>query len=425
MNNSLIKLGPILLLWTFTAFSQNLNITFENDNNVMVQMEMSDTIGNSLNIDGNGNVNVVTSKLIEDLGNDLGLQNTGTAPLLNFIKSVDSVSSATLEWTIQNDAVYCLKSGLWEGLIQGSTIIANNQAFNENVIGNGIYELQCSNAFGSSVVEQVTVANYVPPIAPTLSFSATTPTTINAGGSVTFSWTIANSATSCIKSGAWSGNVIANKITNGTHNETIDNINISGNYELQCFNTNGSSDKLPVLISVSGDVVPAFCLSNPDINPAGLQRDETFTVYQNDNGLKQWPVENDSFSITVVKNKYLALKFKTPVDSDQYGDFEGAVSFVTTNQGPLDSGKTFSVSLCPGDFRAELGGCLRHNNNATFSWTNSEIVPGGYAGCQLQDDTTYYFNYINAENAPDFDTTTCPAPDGGSCGKFIVNNSGG
>jgi hypothetical protein len=165
--------------------------------------------------------------------------------------------------------------------------------------------------------------------------------------------------------------------------------------------------------------------SAPDINPANLQRDETLTVYQNDSGGKQWPVNNDTFHITVKTGEYLALEFTTPSDSEPYGDFMGSVSFITTNKGPLTSGYTYSVSVCPGDFSPDLGRCFHSREElSTFSWTTNEDVTARYNGCRLQDDTTYYFNYINAHNEPNLDVSDCPAAPGGSCGKFIVNNSG-
>ena len=115
------------------------------------------------------------------------------------------------------------------------------------------------------------------------------------------------------------------------------------------------------------------------MNPGNLPRDYTYTVYQNETGGLQWPVNNDTFHITVQKGKYIALKFTTPSDNATYGDFMGSVSFVTTNLGPLATGQTFAVSECPGDFRQSLGRCFHSFSElSTFSWTTDEDAASSY-----------------------------------------------
>ena len=159
-----------------------------------------------------GNIDISTTNSAEQIGDGLELSCTGDAPSVNLTKTLNTDVSANINWNLNNDPVYCVKSGQWSGILQGNPLVLNSS---ETVNVNGNYSLECFNAFGSNI-DTETVSNIA--AAPTLSINAT-PAEINTGGTVRVSWNIGNTPTQCTKSGDWptNGLLSASQITNGSH----------------------------------------------------------------------------------------------------------------------------------------------------------------------------------------------------------------
>ncbi len=142
--------------------------------------------------------------------------------------------SANLAWSSTN-ATSCSASGGWSGSKQTS----GTQSVSPT--SSNTYTIACTGS-GGTANQSVTVTVNQPTNMPVVSLNAT-PSSVASGGSSILTW-VAQNASSCIASGAWSGN----KSTTG--NMTITNITTSGAYTLFCTGSGGSASQ-SVTIRVS------------------------------------------------------------------------------------------------------------------------------------------------------------------------------
>ncbi len=246
----------------------------------------------------------------------------------------------------------------------------------------------------------------------------TSATTVVSGGSATLSWTVANSATSCVASGAWSGN---KNPAGGS--QLIPDITASGTYVLTCSNQFGNgSDNVSISVQVT---VPTGCEDTPP--PAGMSEDNdpsSWDAAMPGTGFPGIIGQEGKFIVDV--NKYVALNFTTPNSTtiDQKIVFEEPpptippVGGQTVGQGDM----TITISECPGDFSHHLG---QSNCKVTGLTPNMQYTtenPPGFFRCKLEPNKQYYLNIVHSTNAPNYTPTSCSHPT--RCGVIMnVNNN--
>jgi len=142
--------------------------------------------------------------------------------------SVQTGGSATLSWSSTN-ASGCSASDGWAGTksTSGSESVGPLQSTSS-------FTLTCSSSsLGSS--SRTVVVSVAAPAAPTLNLSAA-PSTVQANGSSTLTWTSSN-ATSCTASGGWSGS----KATSGS--QSVGPLTTTTNFTLSCSGAGGNVQK--------------------------------------------------------------------------------------------------------------------------------------------------------------------------------------
>jgi len=286
--------------------------------------------------------------------------------------SVSLGGSSTLTWSIANNATACTKLGDWSGSLTGGELEGGSLQIS-NITSNATYNLQCSNSFGPSTLESVTIgvvadaatqlvvtiqptdsvvgtsistirveaqdanglidttnnslasisldpnsgtfgavlsgttlANVVNGVAtfsgldintigsgyklninsnaglastttdlfdivnmgsaPTVALTAN-PTTVAFGGSSTLTWSVANNATACTKSGAWSGKLSGGDLIGGTLQ--ITNIASSATYSLQCSNAFGQFNSSVTIFVEAGMAAQLVVTTQPTNTSAG------------------------------------------------------------------------------------------------------------------------------------------------------------
>ncbi|MFK8012161.1 MAG: hypothetical protein AB8B80_08990 [Marinicellaceae bacterium] len=433
---NLNKISKILILTAFVSqasivYSQELKLKYTGGT---VTLPLDQNRNMTIDPDS-GDIDIATSRTAEQIGNSLALSCTGDAPFVNLTKVINGTESALISYSLDNDPVYCEKSGQWSGLIPGNPLVTNSS---ETVTRNGNYTLTCHNAFGSTFDTEV-VSNIAGP--PTVSID-TTPEEVNSGGSVTVSWNINNSPTQCIKSGDWptNGPLAAGQITNGPHSVFIQNVTSNQTYSLECTNGAGSSGLQSATVNIAGGATWPSCSGasaailggNEDrtILAQGLSAPTEYNglfsdIYNNSGtGVPQpWPGSiGSSINLNIEKNKYVAAQFTT---SNQSVDAQFLSQLPSNNEGIPPSGYTVSISECPGDFNVHLNqpACLK--SAATFRWTTTPNPPGP-AGffCELDQNKTYYLNIVHSTNAQNdnYGTSSCLAQTANSCGHLAAQN---
>lgn len=157
------------------------------------------------------------------------------APLVTLTASQASVapgSTTQLSWSTSN-ATSCTASGGWSGSRATSGIETVGP-----LSAAATFTLSCNGAGGSGSAS-ATVAVAAPP---TVSLTASVPI-VNPGQPVTLSWT-ATDATTCIASGAWSGN----QPLSGSF--TTSGLNVNSRFQLDCTGPGGLT-QASVLVSVN------------------------------------------------------------------------------------------------------------------------------------------------------------------------------
>lgn len=244
---------------------------------------------------------------------------------------------------------------------------------------------------------------------------------INSDDSAIISWRIFNNATTCTKSGDWSGLLSGNDVSNGVHSQQIDNIVANSNYGLSCSNDAGASPVQTVSIIVHS--INAICSEQPPI----LNGAEDFTILangtsaadpynglfsdlQSDGLIHPWPgLFGDGIGLSLDKNQYISAAFLV---NDSGIDAQIVSIFPSSTQGPTASATTITISECPGDFSTHLNQS-QCKTNFEILRLSSKITPSGPAGffCELQQGQIYYLNIVHSDNSENdnYETSDCDA----------------
>ena len=262
---------------------------------------------------------------------------------------------------------------------------------------------------------------------PNLSQLTANPTSVLSGGSSTISWTLSGQATSCTKTGDWSGTFVGSDVTDGTHSAVVSNIVTSSTYRLQCSNSTGSSALLSTGVTVTSS---ANCTSQPPIlngaedttilannTPNAGTYDGTFQGFQNNGGATgDWPGSwGESISLSLTTGRYISASFTTN-NLNQSGRFQ--FSTPGNLQGPASAG-AIAISECPGDFATHLNlpKCQKLvGPSGSFKWsTDPSADPNSY--CKLEKNTPYYLNIVHSITPEAYTTSACTSS---YCGILAV-----
>lgn len=406
------------------ANSQNLNLDYQ-DGDITVPLNTS----NAMNINPlTGDVNVSTSYDSSQIGDLLGLQPSGTAPAISFNVVENGTSSATINSTIQNNAVYCNKSGLWSGLLTSNPPTTYVTSDSETVGSNGTnYVMTCANTFGITS-NNASVSNITTVVAPIVNVSAN-PTTVNSGGSSTINWSHQNTPTSC----TFSNDFPANVTINGPYSFVESNITSNKSFQVSCSNSAGSdSDLATVTLNSTGNAWPscggaaaAILNNNEDrtvLAPGSESYDGKYEHFQGMDLSFPWPGGwGDNIHLSLTKNQYIAAQFTTTSTN-----YEAKFQLTAPNsiEGPGPQAKTIVISECPGDFNVHLdqAKCITNSNVLYWSTTPTPSLPNFF--CELEKNKTYYLNIVHSDNSEgdNYQTTDCTTSSSTYCG-ILANQS--
>lgn len=433
MNSIKIIVALTISAITLTGHGQSLNLTYA-DGNTSLPLASS----SSVTIDPvTGDINLTTTDTAENIGTSLGLQPVGDIPDISFNVTPNGTTSATINATIVNDAVYCQKTGLWAGYTTNNPPTNFVTVVSEVVTSNGSnYNLTCANSFGQSTTN-ATVSNITTVITPSVTIN-TDPTSVDSGGNSTLTWSVVNAPVSCTFTGDW-----PTVTKDGPFSFPINSITSNKTYNVSCTNSAGTSAMATASITVNGAGsnswpscagAAASVLNGAEdrhILANGTTNHSTYTgVYEELQGngiINPWPgTWGDLVRLSIDKNKYVAAQFTTDgTNYDAKLNFFGASNF----EGPNPQRKTITISECPGDFNIHVNQTRCRINSNTLYWsTKSTSNPALF--CKLQKNTTYYLNIIHSDNqdvngSPEnnnYATSDCIAG-AGYCGALFSQTS--
>ena len=302
--------------------------------------------------------------------------------------------SATVNWNTAN-AVSCTASngvGGWAG----STIAlpSGSKAITTSTLGSHTFTLTCAGSASgdttvSNVVLNVDSANAVA----ITSFSAT-PSTISEGGSATLSWTTQNASSCTGSSGTGGWSALSISVPNGSADITIGTV---GNYTftLTCSDVSGGQDVVSsvVIVQSAGEECEA---------PALTGNIDTWVNYWG----VDWPAPKFSTdTLTIPRYGYIAHEFNT-------GNVSTSGKIFTIETTVTDGVRLGAISQCPGDFDVAPECDYVWGLGGSLGWATD-----GTIGCQLEPNTTYYFN-LTFTNGVDASSSTCYSS---PCVTFLQN----
>ena len=278
--------------------------------------------------------------------------------------------------------------------IFGTTVNADLIIDSQSIPGSDISSITISPSSGNLFVS--TVPGYIvtrsdseppPPEDVAITSFSASPSVITVGQSTTLSWATVN-ADSCTPSGGaggWSSRTIS--LPNGN---TAITINTVGSYvfTLTCQGASGDPAVRNRTVTVNPEPDPGSDCPTPSLSGIEVDWINLFLV--------DFPMPlYDNRFITIPRTGYYALEFNTGSIMD-----DGKMSSIETTV--TDGVRLGSFSECPGDFDVAP--------ECDFIWGLSGGVrwaTNGRAGaCQLQPNTTYYFN-ITFTDGVNGSTTTC------------------
>jgi hypothetical protein len=239
------------------------------------------------------------------------------------------------------------------------------------------------------------------------------PSTVNQGQNVTFSWS-GRGAWSCEGSGlagtTWNGT----KLPSGSQVVSTASLTPDTTYSVDLECSNGPVlDTANVSLTVNesggggGGGVPQFCVDDGRVPPAGLTQDTTILVSNGSAQTVTWeqvfdlnfPFGNGP-DVAINRDRYASLRFNTGTLST---GTSGRIAFDFTQTFLPTGRKVVTISECPGDFTTLLSNACRVTDlgNGAIRW---EIVTGGGFDCRLQPNTDYYLNILYTQDtAPPYD----------------------
>ena len=280
--------------------------------------------------------------------------------------------------------------------------------------------VECSNPGGTATSNIVTVTvEEADPDAPTINSWTASPTTVDAGDSITFSWSTTD-ATSCSAQGnlpGWSGP----KSTQGPESITVPIGTTPSNYSarLSCSNASGSTTSNAITITVQDGGI-AGCDNRPA--PQGMSRDAAILYNSSASTLtwfdffsQEFPNGQTTRKFTIDENEYAALEFTTgsSVSAQDQVNFSPPQGMGNT----VGGFKLITISECPGDFGAQDDPRCRWTGIGVSSDIRFGAQDSGFT-CPISPNTRYFLNIVFSED----ETVTsnpswfCP---GSTCGGLV------
>lgn len=329
------------------------------------------------------NVSTAVPYTIEPVANNLVAINSFSVSSANVVVG----QSISLNWATSN-AVSCAATNGVDGWAGSFIAVPNgSKSITTATTGTHTFTLTCSGSVANDTATRNVVVNVTAANAVSITSFTATPASIDVGGSTTLSWSTVN-AVSCTPTGG-AGNWTSQQINLPSGSASIV-INTAGSYNFtlvcQGVNNDQQSKSAPVTVTAAQQSCNNVTLSGNVIDWSSFWT-----------AAFPGPVYENETNVIVSQKGYLAIKFDTGniVDDGKISALENS----STNGIRLGS-----YSQCPGDFDVPdeckmtwgLGGGLRWATN------------GKIGACQLQSNTTYYFN-ITFTNGVDPNSYSCTA----------------
>lgn len=293
-------------------------------------------------------------------------------------------STVNLNWATQN-AVSCSASGGTGGW-SGSTISIPSGAMSITAATAGTYTftLTCDGSEAGDSASSQVVLTVTQPAGVSITNLSASPTTVFAGESTTLSWSTQNAASCTATGGAGGWDALSIGVPTGTATLTIPE---EGAYSFVLTCQDAAGGEAVASASVVVNAAPLVC---PTPTLAGN------TMTWNDFWLQEFPNPRyDNRYATINRTGYFAIEFNT-------GNVIGNGKIFTVETTVTDGVRLGAISECPGVFDVAP--------ECTYIWGIGGGLPwatDGYAGaCQLEPNTTYYFN-VTYTNGVSGATTTC------------------
>lgn len=215
-----------------------------------------------------------------------------------------------------------------------------------------------------------------PPDAVSITNFSASPLTINKGQSTALSWTTTNATECSLSSNV--PNLVLPAVGTASAGLNV-TINVTGNYAftLSCIDASNGQDTKFVGITVVTEPTPAGECKDY-VSPLGSG---TVVAWSDFWGISFPGPESTSELTDVPRRSYLALEFNT-------GNFSDSGAFGNVESTATSGRRLGSLSRCPGDYDV-ADDCQQYwGEGQTLIWS-TEGYPGA---CQLEPNTTYYFN---------------------------------
>lgn len=231
-------------------------------------------------------------------------------------------------------------------------------------------------------------------VAPTITaFNVSSPVTV--GGSTTVSWSSTDNATSCTTSGnyaSWNNLNLAS--TNSSGISIPMSLVGTFTFGLTCNNGTLASTTINRTVVVNDVVEPPPPRSTTCDNYVAPLSGTTVAWNSVFNESFPGPGYDDD-NVSISRFGYLALEFDT-------ANFIDTGSLASIESTATSGSRLGSISQCPGDFDVATECKYRWGTSGAIIWSTDN-----YRGaCQLEPDTTYYFN-ITFTDGSDPSSTGC------------------
>lgn len=369
MKQSLLTVSSALLFIVLTTFSVQANVNdVSNTNEVSVNTEVEPPLFRG------------------------SFESTAIASFTASPDSIPEGESTTISWSTIN-AVSCAPSGdnvEWNNSTLG--VPSGQVQITIPAVGNYSLTLTCDGETEGQDVKTISVSVTELVVVPILVIGfVATPDSIIEGENTTISWNIQN-ATSCTPSGnleEWNNSGIEVTIEEPSGELQI-TISTAGNYLLSLICESETADPVTVYTPVTVTESVADCARTLPLGDETLWFD-VFDV--------AWPGPKSRQAVrNLPRRSYVSLEFHTGQveDTGVVSNFEATAT---------SGSRLFAISKCPGDFNVAPE--CRNVSDAyqeDIFWATTDAP--GPAYCQLEKDTTYYWNTTFTDGV-DSDTSEC------------------
>lgn len=306
--------------------------------------------------------------------------------ITNFTVSPGTIlagGSATISWNTAN-AVSCTASDGVDGWAGSAiTLPSDSMLITTSTLGSHTFTLTCEGGQAGDTATSNVVLNVNTADAVAITSFTATPATINEGGNTTLSWTTLNASSCTASSGTVAWSALSIGVPNGNADMTIGSV---GNYTftLTCSDVSGGQDVVSIVVIVESAVQEC------DAVPLSGNIESWKSFW-----LVDFPKPGyDNRYGTVPRFGYLALEFNT-------GSIVSNGKLYTVETTVTDGVRLGAISQCPGDFDVTPECDYSWGIGGGLSWATN-----GGLGCQLDPNTTYYFN-VTFTDGVDPSSTTC------------------